>query len=154
MWQVRYEVAMTKLTNKDARQRRRAFGFNPEDPAYTAEVLAGASQYGEKAVDCAKEDLRRMMEMLAKESFTDAETMELSVFTLNMFIVKLNGGGLLLYAPVRIREETGFADWVDSLGRLQLPLLFGFLYCDKRAILTYHVRQSGVDSDGIWSSHA
>ena len=37
----------------------------------------------------------------------------------NSTIVRLKSGGLLLYAPSRIREEDGFAAWLDGLGKVE-----------------------------------
>ena len=45
------------------------------------------------------------------------ETTETNV--LRMLVVRLESGALLLYAPVRMREEVGFGTWLDSLGRVE-----------------------------------
>ena len=105
LWRVTYDMAMTK-----------AFGMDPNDPAYAAKVLAGAEQYGEKAVEVARQDVQKLVEAWAKDSYTDEEIYKLSAWSLNSFVIKLKSGSLLLYAPVKVREETGFAQWVDSLG--------------------------------------
>merc|ERR1719285_587930 len=36
--------------------------------------------------------------------------------TLNSLVVKLNSGAVLLYAPVRVRDEVDFGSWLESLG--------------------------------------
>ena len=36
--------------------------------------------------------------------------------SLNMFVARLGPSSLLLYCPVRVREEHGFKAWLDSLG--------------------------------------
>ena len=33
-----------------------------------------------------------------------------------MFVARLGPSSLLLYCPVRVREEHGFKAWLDSLG--------------------------------------
>ena len=38
---------------------------------------------------------------------------------LRTFVVKLNSGNLLLYAPIRIRDEVGFGKWIESLGKVE-----------------------------------
>ena len=117
MWRVTYEVGMSLFASKEGKQQSKAFGMDPADPSYRERTLAGAAQYGERALEVAKQDIQKSIEAFAKESFTDEEIIKLGVWNLNSFIVKLNSGGLLLYAPVKIREETGFAEWVDGLGR-------------------------------------
>ena len=116
MWKVGYDTANLMLANKQAKDQSCFFGMDPREPEYKGRVLAAAEQHGEKAVEVAHQDMQKAVDAFAKESLTDKELMELSSWTLNSFIVKLKSGGLLLYAPVNIRNETGFADWVDSLG--------------------------------------
>ena len=118
LWKVKYDVGMTMFAGEEQKQQAKAFGMDPNDPAYAAKVLAGAEQYGEKAVEVARQDIQKLVDAWAsKDSYTDEEIFKLSAWSLNSFVIKLKSGSLLLYAPVRVREETGFAQWVDSLGR-------------------------------------
>ena len=117
LWKVKYDVGMTLFAGEEQKQQAKAFGMDPNDPAYAAKVLAGAEQYGEKAVEVARQDIQKCVEAWAKDSYTDEEIFMLSAWSLNSFVIKLKSGSLLLYAPVKVREETGFAQWVDSLGR-------------------------------------
>ena len=54
-----------------------------------------------------------------KETFTDEEMLEIYSNRLRTFVVKLNSGNLLLYAPIRIRDEVGFGKWIESLGKVE-----------------------------------
>jgi len=119
LWRITYECGISNMISDEGKQQGKAFGMDPDDPAYEGRVLAGASQYGERAVEVAREDIVKAREVWAKESYTDEELVKFSVWSLNSFIVKLSGDRLLLYAPVKIREETGFAQWVDSLGQVE-----------------------------------
>ncbi len=117
MWQVKYDTGMSVFMDKTRRERAKGLGFDPKDPSFTSKVLAGAEQYGKKAVEVARQDIQKAVEVWAKESFTVEELLQLSIFKLNSFIIKLKSGSLLLYAPIKVREETGFAEWLDTLGR-------------------------------------
>ena len=117
MWQVKYDVGMSVFKDKVRRERAKGLGFDPKDPNFVSKVLAGAEQYGEKAVEVARQDIQKAVEVWSKESFTVEELLQLSIFKLNSFIIKLKSGCLLLYAPIKVREETGFAQWLDTLGR-------------------------------------
>ena len=77
--------------------------FSSED--YRRKLLAGAASHGEEAVELAKKDLEIAKEWDKKETFTDEEMLEIYSRQLKSFIVKLNNGNLLLYAPIRIRDE-------------------------------------------------
>ena len=91
--------------------------FSSED--YRRKLLAGAASHGEEAVELAKKDLEIAKEWDKKETFTDEEMLEIYSRQLKSFIVKLNNGNLLLYAPVRIRDEVGFGTWIETLGKVE-----------------------------------
>ncbi|XP_023326307.1 uncharacterized protein LOC111699805 isoform X2 [Eurytemora carolleeae] len=40
-------------------------------------------------------------------------------WTQHMVVVKLNSGDLFLYNPVKVRNETGFEDWLNGLGKVK-----------------------------------
>ena len=56
-----------------------------------------------------------------KETWTKDEVFTASPLLLNMIVVKLNGGGLLLYAPVKMHKEAPelLLSWLESLGPVQ-----------------------------------
>ena len=91
--------------------------FSSED--YRRKLLAGAASHGEEAVELAKKDLEIAKEWDKKETFTDEEMLEIYSRQLKSFIVKLNNGNLLLYAPIRIRDEVGFGTWIETLGKVE-----------------------------------
>ena len=91
--------------------------FSSED--YRIKLLAGAASHGEEAVELAKKDIEIAKEWNKKETFTDEEMLEIYSRQLKSFIVKLNNGNLLLYAPIRIRDEVGFGTWIETLGKVE-----------------------------------
>ena len=90
-----------------------------EDDAIQKKWLDTAALYGEEALAQAKKDLERANYFYNKKDLTGEEIFESGPFSMNSFVVKLNSGSLLLYAPVKIRDEVGFGDWIDSLGPVE-----------------------------------
>ena len=82
-------------------------------------ILAGAASDGAKAVEVAKKDLEKMLTWWNKTDWTMEERFDPPASKVNSTVVRLNSGGLLLYAPSRIREEEGFAAWLESLGKVE-----------------------------------
>ena len=122
---------MASLLTPQGKQQAKALGTDPADPDYAPKVLAGARSYGERAEQVAHQDIEKAVDLFSRESISESEQLDLIPWKINSFVVKLNSGSLLLYAPVRIRDELGFADWLDGLGRgssirLFTPSLVGF----------------------------
>jgi len=84
-------------------------------------VMAGAKTYGEQAVAMAKQDLEIAESWWKTENWTKETIFDIPPFMLNMIVVKLNGGGLLLYAPVKVHKEAPelILSWLESLGPVQ-----------------------------------
>jgi len=119
IWQVSYDMENMSLTNKAAKDEAKAFGMDPTSEKYKKNCMQGAAQYGEKAVELVKKDLEQAEFWYNKETITEEEVFKAAKNPLKMFVVKLNSGSLLLYTPVRIREEVGFGTWIDSLGPVE-----------------------------------
>ena len=102
-----------------AKKEAASFGSDYSNPEVQKKILAGAASDGEKALEQAKKDLEKMLTWWKKKEFTMEERFDLPSFNVNSTVVRLNSGGLLLYAPSRIREEGGFAAWLDSLGKVE-----------------------------------
>ena len=112
LWRVKYEFVKGSAGVRVAS----ALGWNPMDPDFAANVLSGASQYGEKAVEVAHKDIEKAIDVFGRETMSDLEYMKSCSRSMNSYVVKLKSGSLLLYAPVKVRDETGFGQWMDSLG--------------------------------------
>ena len=59
--------------------------------------------------------------MWKTENWTKENLFDIPPLIPNMIVVKLNGGGLLLYAPVKVHKEAPelLLSWLESLGPVQ-----------------------------------
>ena len=136
-----YRLENRSLTSKKAKEEAKGFGMDPTSESYRQKCLAAAAELGPQFVERTKLDLATAAEWYNKENATEAEvwssflihrdsetsgltpllqaleTTETNV--LRMLVVRLESGALLLYAPVRMREEVGFGAWLDSLGKVE-----------------------------------
>ena len=120
IWQVKYEKENLALSNKKAKEEAKAFGMDVTSEKFREKVLKSAALFGEDVLDVAKKDLETAKYWYNRKSITNEEIFQAGSFpVVNMFVVKLNSGGLLLYAPVRIRQEVGLGDWLASLGPVE-----------------------------------
>ena len=115
LWRVKYEFVKGSVDTKAAKQSA-ALGWNPLDPGFEPKVLAGAKQFGDKALEVALQDIAKAVDLYGRESVSDKEFFELCPRSVNSYVVKLKNGSLLLYAPVKIRDEIAFGAWLDGLG--------------------------------------
>ena len=106
------------LTNK---KMAKSFGMDPTSEKYQKKCLLGAANFGDKATEVVKKDLEVAQFWWNKKIITKEDVFKAGswIMDLNTFIVKLNSGSLLLYAPVKIKDEVGFGSWVDSLGPVE-----------------------------------
>jgi len=82
-------------------------------------VRAGAASDGPKALEKVEADLELASALFNKEEWTMEERFTLPPpMQLNSMVVKLNSGAILLFAPVRVRDEVGFGAWLESLGKV------------------------------------
>jgi len=120
LWKVTYAMEDKGLTDATAKKKAKSFGMDWTQPDVKAMVLAGAASEGEKAVEIAKKDLEEVEKLWNKTEYSLEEKFTLmQPSVVSMLVVKLNSGGLLLYAPTRVRDEAGFAEWLNSLGKVE-----------------------------------
>jgi len=120
IWEVSYRLENRSLTSKKAKEEAKGFGLDPTSESYRQKCLAAAAELGPQFVERTKLDLATAAEWFNRENATDAEALETTeTNVLRMLVVRLESGALLLYAPVRMREEVGFGTWLDSLGRVE-----------------------------------
>ena len=87
-------------------------------------VRAGAASDGPKALETVEEDLVSVTRMFNKQEWTMEERFTIPPpMQLNSMVVKLNGGAILLYAPVRIRDEVSFKKSEEIRKQLLLRLV-------------------------------
>jgi len=119
IWQVTYDMENRALSDKALAEEMKAFGMNPTEEKYQEKCLKAAGLFGNGALEVVKKDLETAKFWYGKENITGEEIMEAGPMSIKMFVVKLNSGALLLYAPVRIRQEVAFGDWLDKLGPVE-----------------------------------
>merc|ERR1711892_689646 len=117
--QVTYDMENLGVSNSEAKKQAKSFGMNPADEKYQEKCLKSAALLGEGVAEVVRKDLETAKYWYGKDDITDEEILKSGPKSLKVFVVKLNNGSLLLYAPVRIRNEVGFGDWLDSLGPVE-----------------------------------
>ena len=113
-----YFMENRSLTSTKDKKAAKGFGMDWTDEEVKKKVVAGAEAEGGRAVQEVTKDLEKMATWWNKTEWTMEERFSTPPMPVNMMVVRLASGGLLLYAPTRIREEAGFAAWLDSLGRV------------------------------------
>ncbi|XP_023326308.1 uncharacterized protein LOC111699805 isoform X3 [Eurytemora carolleeae] len=81
--------------------------------------LQAAAKYGEKCVEAAKRDIEFDQGWDEELKKPDVDIRAPGKWTQHMVVVKLNSGDLFLYNPVKVRNETGFEDWLNGLGKVK-----------------------------------
>lgn len=119
IWRVTYTTENKALTGTKDKKAAKGFGMDWTSEEVKKKILAGAATEGEKALEVAPKDLLKMAEWWKKTEWKMEERFQTSPMKLNSFIVKLTSGSLLLYAPVRVRDEVDFGSWLDGLGKVE-----------------------------------
>ena len=101
IWRVGYKMEGVSYTRPENKKNAKMIGMDPTNKEYREKVLAAAKGYGEEAVSVAKKDLENASAWFKKDTWTREEVFNATPLILNMIVVKLNGGGVLLYAPVK-----------------------------------------------------
>ena len=83
-----------------------------------ARIMRGAEPYGRAVSAQAHEDIAAAKRLVEVEE-AGAEERELCLVRENMVVVRLAGGGLLLYAPVKIHEDTELGPFIRNLGPVE-----------------------------------
>ena len=119
VWSITYTQENLGMTDESQKQGAKLFGFDPMSESFETKCLAGAASHGPEAVEICKKDIKNAREWHSKTTFTDEELKKACNNKSRMTVIKMNSGGLILYNPVKIREEHGFKSWLDSLGNVQ-----------------------------------
>lgn len=119
VWNVFYKTENFWAFDPQAETFMKAMGMDFTDEKTCWRVMRNAEQFGREVSDQTLKDLEKVKEIkelvVAKGKCT--ETIKaVGPFALNMPVVKLNNGDVLLYCPVRVRDETGFAEWLEGIG--------------------------------------
>ena len=93
--------------NEEVRKCKRSFTL--KHLKVREKVRAGAASDGPKALATVEADLETVTDLFNKEEWTMEERFTVvPPMQLNSMVVKLNNGEIMLFAPVRIRDEVSF----------------------------------------------
>ena len=116
VWRVTYDIEQFSITKTENHERYR---YRPDSEEFKNKVLASAMKYGDEAVTVSKNDIEKNKSWFSRESFPKEELFSIiEPRCLNMMVVKLNSGGLLLYAPVKVHKDAEhlLVKFLESLG--------------------------------------
>ena len=119
VWSVTYTFEDVGDTDRESKKQMKAFGWDPNAEEFKKKCLDGAASLGPKVLEVCRRDLEKSAEMFNKDTFTDEELKKVLTVKLRMMIVRLNSGSVMIYTPLRIREDAGLKSWIDSLGRVE-----------------------------------
>ena len=122
VWRIGYNLEQFIHTRPKNREDFKLLGMDPTSQEFERKVLISANGYGNEAFNAVKNDLKSIRTLYDKNSFSKEELFaNAPPWKLNMMVVKLNSGGILLYAPVKIHKDAKelLYAWLESLGRVE-----------------------------------
>ena len=119
IWKVQYSSEYTFFTTQEGKQGAAVLGMDFNSKKFEEKMKQGAAKDSKEAVKLVPSDLETARYWTSKDSIPDEDVFKIPAWKLNMMVVRLNNGSLLLYAPVRIRDETGLGAWLDKLGQVE-----------------------------------
>ena len=122
VWRVTYDVENFGVTHTEDRKNSEIMRERPDTEEFKNRTLTTAMMYGNEAISVSKYDIEKMKSWFSRESFPKEELFSIiEPWRLNMVVVKLNSGGLLLYAPVKVHKDAEhlLISFLESLGPVQ-----------------------------------
>jgi len=119
VWRVTYAMENKNMTSTKQKKEAKGLGMDFTDEDVQKKIRAGAATEGEKAMELVEADLAKIVALWKKTEWTMKERFSVPPHNLNSMVVKLNSGSVLLYAPVRVRDEVGFGEWLDAIGKVE-----------------------------------
>jgi hypothetical protein len=120
VWSVEYSIENFYAFDAEGKAMTQFFGMDFNQEKTVERILKNAELDGGKAlVEKTQQDIDhwKKVNAIIEEKGKCLETQKLVKSTkFFMPVIKLNNGEVLLYCPVRVREETGFAEWLDNIG--------------------------------------
>ena len=117
VWKVTYERENHFMTNKEGKmQTKLLMDMMREDSAMN--VIDGAKGFGQDFLEAAEKDIAQARYLDQKLKIEDEDVMKVAKATENMIVVKLNNGSIMLYAPVKIHDDTEFGHFLEQLGNI------------------------------------
>ena len=94
------------ITNANMKKQAKALGSDISSKEYREKVLKAAEIFGDEAVRVLNEDLKNAVAAFEKNDWTKEEKFDVPPTRLHMNVVKMKNGGLLLFAPVKVRVSS------------------------------------------------
>jgi len=119
VWSVKYIAENFMAFDPSGKAMAAMFGMDFSDEENCWRIMRNAEQFGREVSDQTLKDLEKakaINDLVEKKGKCDETLKAVGPFTLFMPVVKLNNGDVLLYCPVRVRDETGFAEWLEGIG--------------------------------------
>jgi hypothetical protein len=124
IWNIAYEMENMVFTDLNAMEGFKMLGVDLANDKFADKVKESAAKYGEEMARVAEADMstaKEWSEKAEKGEISTEEIFKLPPWALNTIVVRLNSGGLMLFAPVKIQEE--MADWLAERGTVQWVVL-------------------------------
>ena len=118
VWRVEYIRENHLMTKPVYREALKVTGVDFTNEINCAKVMQGAEQWGRQVSEVAHSDIKNAKEYLSNEQTFQDMVLSPAFVRENMMLVRLNNGELLLYAPVKIHDETEFGRFLENLGTI------------------------------------
>ena len=119
VWQVGYDRENHFMTKPAVKEQMKLVGLDFQKEETAARIMQGAEGYGRECSAVAHRDIALVRSWDKKDKIEDEEIMKIARWRENMMVVKLNNGSVMLYAPVKIHDETEFGNFLKELGKVE-----------------------------------
>jgi hypothetical protein len=122
VWKVTYDCEQFHITHSADKKNGLMLGADPNGAEIQKKLREAAQKYGDEAIAINEKDIEKMVDWYARDKFPKEQLFDIvDPIFLNMVVVKLNSGGLLLYAPVKVHKEAEhlLVKWLESLGPVE-----------------------------------
>lgn len=119
VWKVGYDRENHFMVNQEAKMQARMLGMDIGREETAWRVMQGAEGFGRECSAAAHRDIAYARYWDEVEKIEDEDVMRVAKITENMIVVKLNNGSVMLYAPVKVHDETEFGQFLEKLGKVE-----------------------------------
>jgi len=119
VWKVGYDRENHFMVNSEAKMQGKMLGMDIQQEETAWRIMQGAEGFGRECSAVAHKDIAYARFWDTKTEIQDEDVMKVAKVTENMMVVKLNNGSIMLYAPVKIHDETEFGHFLEKLGKVE-----------------------------------
>merc|ERR1719268_97548 len=108
VWNITYEMENMLFTDPKALQGFKMLGVDFDSEKFATKVKAGAAKYGEAMERLAEIDIataKEWAEKAEKGQIPTEDIFKLPPWSLKTVVVRLNSGGLMLFAPAKVQDS-------------------------------------------------